>query len=187
MLALACALGLALADAPGSEPTPTADDVDVEAESKPRRFRLQTASMEIGVGWRPEFYGTPNSPPPCGLNVLCGVTPRVGFDAEFGTRAARLVVGGYTAPIPYFVGVVALEALMFDAGGLFGGPKVRAGLLLDFGAINVGGSAVLRVSPWVDRRGHRHGFDLRVSGSLWIPFGVALAYRWYPRKLDRQR
>jgi hypothetical protein len=45
---------------------------------------------------------------------------------------------------------------------------------------------IVRASPWVGRRGHRHGIDLRVSTSVFQPLGIALSYRWYPRLLDRR-
>jgi len=35
------------------------------------------------------------------------------------------------------------------------------------------------------RRGHRHGLDFRVMTSAFVPFGAAITYRFYPRKLDR--
>lgn len=105
----------------------------------------------------------------------------MGFDVELGSRAVRMVVGGYSAPLPYFFGEVA----MIQLGALFGGPRVRAGLIANGGFMDTGVSAVLRISPWVDRRGHRHGLDLRVSTSAFVPLGAAIAYHFYPRKLDR--
>jgi hypothetical protein len=159
------------------------------APSKPdaKRFRLRTGSLEVGLGWRAEFYPDIPGPSVCSYNIACGFTPRVGFDFEFGSRAARLVVGSFTAPIPFISGdVIVLEPFIVEVGGLFGGPKIRAGVMLNGGAINGGAAAVLRVSPWVDRFGHRHGFDLRVSTSVWLPLGLAITYRWYPRKLDRR-
>jgi hypothetical protein len=153
---------------PGLPPT--------RADLEPRRFRLRTGSFEIGVGWRAEFgfFSACDIP-------LCGFGPRVGFDVELGSRAARMLVGGYTAPLPYFFGDVA----MIEFGALFGGPKVRAGLTANGGFMDVGVSVVLRVSPWVGHRGHRHGLDFRVSTSAVMPFGAAITYRFYPRKLDR--
>ncbi len=152
------------------------------AQIEPRQFRLRTGSLELGAAWRPELASNP-----CGANLLCGVTPRFGFDVEFGSRAVRLVTGVYHAPVPTFTGdLVSFEAFMVELGALFGGPRVRAGIIANGGAINAGVAAVLRLSPWVGRRGHRHGLDLRVTTSIFQPLGIALSYRFYPRKLDRK-
>jgi len=158
------------------------------AELEPRRFRLRTGSLELGVGWRPTLSSDGEYPPPCGFNALCGVTPRLGFDFEFGSRAVRLLIGSYRAPVPIFPGdIMVIEAYMIEAGVLFGNEKIRAGVVGNGGAaVNAGGALIVRASPWVDRRGHRHGLDLRVSTSIFAPLGVALSYRWYPRKLDRR-
>jgi hypothetical protein len=155
------------------------------AELDPKRFRLRTGSLEIGVGWRPEYdiqHGV------CGLNIACGVTPRIGFDLELGSRAVRLVVGSFTAPMPMFTGdLVTLDAFMIEIGVLFGGPNVRGGIVLDGGAINAGGAAILRLSPWVDRRGHRHGIDIRAGTTIFHLMDFAVSYRFYPRGLDRKK
>jgi hypothetical protein len=115
---------LALGPAPGELP-PIRADVD------PDSFRLRTGSLELGVGWRPTLsdQGAGNYPPPCGFNVACGVTPRLGFDFEFGRPAARLLLGTYHAPMPTFSGNIAtIEAFMIEIGALFGGPRIRAGV-----------------------------------------------------------
>lgn len=173
--ALTLVLPAILLSAPLEQP-PERSDIE------PDRFRLRTGSLEIGAAWRPELYL-----PVCGENPLCGFTPRLGFDLELGSRAVRLLTGVYTAPVPTFsVDLASIEAFMVEVGVLFGGPRIRAGLALDHGAINVGGALVLRLSPWVDQRGHRHGLDLRVTTSIFQPLGVGISYRWYPRKLERK-
>jgi hypothetical protein len=152
------------------------------SEVEPHRFKLRTGSLEVGAAWRPEFY-PPNAP--CGYNLLCGVTPRLGFDFELGTRAIRLVVGSYSAPVPTFSGDLgSFEAYMIEVGALFGGPRVRGGIIANGGAINAGVAAVLRLSPWVDRYGNRHGIDIQASYSIFQPFAVALSYRFYPQLLE---
>jgi hypothetical protein len=169
------ALSTMLGWAPAAGST-KADLPPARADLEPKRFRLRTGSFEIGVGWRAElgFYD------PCEFPG-CGFGPRVGFDVELGSRAVRMVVGAYTAPLPYFFGEVA----MIELGALFGGPRVRAGLVANGGFMDTGLSAVLRVSPWVGHRGHRHGLDFRVSTSAFVPFGASITYRFYPRRLDR--
>lgn len=172
-----------LALAPGSTEALPPERAEVE----PKRFRLRTGSLEIGVGWRPTLSSYLDEPLPCGYNIACGVTPRIGFDFELGSRSARLVLGSYHAPIPLFNGDLAvIEAFIVEAGALFGGPRFRAGVVGGGGAAtNFGGALIVRASPWIDRRGHRHGLDLRISTSWFQPLGIALSYRWYPRKLDR--
>jgi len=166
------------ASSPGNPDLPP-----TRAEIEPKRFRLRTGSLELGVAWRPEL----SSAGVCGYNILCGFTPRLGFDFELGSRAARLLAGSHIVPIPTFTGdLVSLEVFMVEVGALFGGPRVRGGIVVNGGAINAGGGAMLRLSPWVDRRGHRHGLDLRVTTSIFVPLTVAISYRFYPRKLDRK-
>ena len=128
--------GLAFSAAVGwSSPStsPAEDELPpTRAELEPGRFRLRTGSFEIGVVWRAEggFYN------PCEIDPLCGVGLRVGFDVELGTRAVRMVVGGHTAPLPYFISNLA----MIEIGALFGGPRVRAGLTRRF-ALSLSNSA----------------------------------------------
>ena len=163
--------------------TAEADLPPARADLEPKRFRLRTGSFEIGVAWRPEY----SVEGVCGFNPICGFTPRVGFDLELGSRTVRLVVGSFTAPVPTFTyDLVSLEAFMLETGVLFGGPKIRGGLMLNGGAINAGAAAVLRLSPWVDPRGHRHGLDLRFGTSIFQQFVVAVTYRFYPRRIERK-
>lgn len=180
---LATSLALASIARPATAAPPRAELPPSRADVEPHEFRLRTGSLEIGAAWRPEFY-----PPdaPCGINHLCGVTPRLGFDFELGSRAVRLVVGSYHAPVPTISGdLVALEVFMIEVGVLFGGPRVRGGIIANGGAINGGAAAVLRLSPWSDRYGNRHGIDVLVSTSIFQPFAVGLSYRFYPRLLER--
>jgi hypothetical protein len=85
-----------------------------EEQADAKRFRLRTGSLAVGLGWRAEFYPDISGPSVCSYNIACGFTPRVGFDLEFGSRAARLVVGSYTAPIevepPFVFANLALPA-----------------------------------------------------------------------------
>jgi hypothetical protein len=171
-----------------------AQPADLRADVEPQRFRLRTGRMYLGARWKP-ILSVPSwarQTAPCGLNVACGVSPQLGFDLELGSRAARLLLGTYTAPLFWFNAgrdVALAEFFILEIGGLFGGPNVRAGVSMRTGAIlAVGGTALLRVTPLVGPRGGRHGFELRVgTGFFDEPLSVGLNYAWHPARLERKR
>ncbi|MEM6290436.1 MAG: hypothetical protein AAGA54_04195 [Myxococcota bacterium] len=120
------------------------------------------------------------------------MSPVLGFDLESGRRRARLLTGFYTAPIPWATGGSGgdqAEFMMLELGGLFGGPNVRAGLSARFGLMTfIGGTAIVRATPFVGTRGGRHGFELRVGGSGYLQdLAVGLNYAWHPARLERKR
>lgn len=181
--------------APPNAEEPSAESVvpPLRADVEPRKFRLRTGRLYVGARWRPALRTAMISGDsrPCGINLACGVSPQIGFDLELGSRASRLLVGAYTAPLPWIgagADVVTGEFLIVELGGLFGGPKVRGGVSVRTGALEpVAGTALLRVTPWVDRRWARHGFELRVGTGLFEELSVGLNYAWHPARLERKR
>ncbi|MEZ4450404.1 MAG: hypothetical protein R3B09_13075 [Nannocystaceae bacterium] len=112
------------------------------------------------------------------LNV--GATPTLDLLAELGGRRLRFVLGAYSSPVPMGVGDVGAATLIgVRAGFLMGGEKVRGGLTGGGGFYGWEANGHLVVTPWRDRRGHRHGVALAVGAWLGQP-SVTLGYRFAP-------
>ena len=177
---------LTLADSGADAPQP--ELAPLRADVEPHKFRLRTGRMYVGAQWRATLTG-PYAP--CWFNIACGVSPVVGFDLESGTRWARLLTGVYTAPMPWVTGGSdgeQAEFLMLEVGALFGGPNLRAGLSARVGLMTfIAGTAIVRVTPFVGRRGGRHGFELRVCRSFADDLTVGLNYAWHLPRLERKR
>jgi hypothetical protein len=155
------------------------------ADVEPRRFRYRASSLLAGVRGTFTFYDSPT----CGDIASCPPGPVLGFSSEFGTRSARLLLETYTAPVPYFPGdIVVIEALNFGFGGLFGNERFRGGATLVTGAFTLlGVDGRFLAAPWTGRRGGRHGIEIRVGTTWWLPLHVGIHYRWFPAALNRRR
>lgn|GEM_PF-3001683 len=179
--------GSIAAAGPGAR-QPEPELAPLRADVAPTKFRLRTGRFFVGGQWRATLTG-PNAP--CWWNTGCGVSPVLGFDLESGSRAARLLTGVYTAPMPWVTGGSdgeQAEFLMLEVGALFGGPNVRAGFSARFGLMTfAAGTLLLRATPFVGPRGGRHGFELRVGSSYAADLSVGLNYAWHPPRLERTR
>jgi hypothetical protein len=154
-------------------------------EVEPRRFRYRASSMLVGLRGTFTFVDSPT----CETIASCPPGAVLGFSSELGTRSARLLLETYTAPVPYFPGDIAVvEALNFGLGGLFGNERFRGGVTLFTGVFTlVGTDARFLAAPWTGRRGGRHGIEMRVGTTWWLPLHVGIHYRWFPAALNRRR
>lgn len=154
------------------------------SELEPKRFRYRASSLVVGPRATLTFFESP----PCRYLGECPPGIVLGFSAEAGSRRARVLVELNTAPIPYFAGDVAVvEGINAGVGGLFGNESFRGGAMVSIGyAALAGGDARFVAAPWVDRRGGRHGIEVRVGGTWWGALHIGLHYRWFPRVLNRQ-
>ncbi|MEZ4449870.1 MAG: hypothetical protein R3B09_10365 [Nannocystaceae bacterium] len=114
-------------------------------------------------------------------------TPLVDILAEFGARRIRFVVGAYSAPV--YVGFSDFYTATFlgaRAGILAGNEAVRGGATIGGGFFGWEVDGHLFVTPWRDRRGHRHGVALSVGAWFFGSPSVTLGYRFAPAALNHR-
>lgn len=114
-------------------------------------------------------------------------TPFVDILAEFGARRIRFVVGAYAAPV--YVGFSDFYTATFlgvRAGILAGNEAVRGGATIGGGYFGWEVDGHLFVTPWRDRRGHRHGVALSVGAWFFGSPSVTLGYRFAPAALNHR-
>jgi len=52
------------------------------SEVDPHKFRLRTASLQVGATWRPQWEFLAGQEPLCDYGIDCGLSPVIGFDFE---------------------------------------------------------------------------------------------------------
>lgn len=108
-------------------------------------------------------------------------SPVVSLDWELGGERARLALGVESQPTYlYWLGndVLAIDLVHLRVGGMFGGDALRAGPEVSAGVLSLGGGARLVYAPWLDRRGRRHGLDVRAEYLAGGEIGGRLTVLW---------
>ncbi|MEZ4448961.1 MAG: hypothetical protein R3B09_05715 [Nannocystaceae bacterium] len=199
VLAVALVLALSPVTAPAEvEGPPAAVDVRAEPpatgpiylaspESSAIPRRLGYRGTSLGFGGAIHFDdGCPADGSPCGPasdRLLLLGTPTFDLLTELGWRHLRAVVGVFVAPVPHENTDYGAGLLFGAQGGLLVGyERLRAGVTVGGGLLGFQFVGRLLVTPWRDRRGHRHGLEAAVGREDYRDF-VLFAYRFAPAAL----
>lgn len=146
---------------------------DAAAAGASERRRYRRFSVASGILVRTEFgpctvssYG--HSSVPFG----CSVSPIVRVGWEMGRPRIAFVIELETAPVPHFLSgsfgfpFPLVQAVVPAAGMAFGSDTVRGSLSGGVGPIYARVDLRLAITPWLDGRGRRHGFEFGVAYAL---------------------